>query len=88
VLARQLYAPYGTVRYSTGSLPTDIGFTGQRLDDAGLMYYGARIFCLASSSTSLWTNVCARKACHSQIVATSNSAMCRSLGNCAPRQTS
>jgi YD repeat-containing protein len=30
--AVQLFAPYGTVRYSQGSMPTAYNFTGQRLD--------------------------------------------------------
>jgi RHS repeat-associated protein len=41
----QLYAPYGVVRYSNGSIPTAYGFTGQRFDSTtGLMYYGARYY--------------------------------------------
>jgi RHS repeat-associated protein len=47
VLARQSYMPFGSVRSGgTGSMPTDIGFTGQRLDagTGGLMYYGARYY--------------------------------------------
>jgi RHS repeat-associated protein len=43
--ASQLYAPYGTVRYSSGTMPTAYGFTGQRLDAvSGLDYYGARYY--------------------------------------------
>ncbi|HZO74308.1 MAG TPA: RHS repeat-associated core domain-containing protein [Ktedonobacteraceae bacterium] len=43
--AAQLYGPYGTVRYSSGTMPTDIGFTGQRGDSAtGLDYYNARYY--------------------------------------------
>src|SRR6185437_15023083 len=43
--ASQLYAPYGTTRYSNGVMPTDYGFTGQRADSAtGLDYYGARYY--------------------------------------------
>jgi hypothetical protein len=30
--AAQLYAPYGTTRYSSGTMPTDYGYTGQRAD--------------------------------------------------------
>jgi len=30
--AAQLYAPYGTVRYAAGTMPTAKGFTGQRAD--------------------------------------------------------
>jgi RHS repeat-associated protein len=45
VIASQLYAPYGSVRYSSGTMPTDYGFTGQRSDSAsGLDYYGARYY--------------------------------------------
>ena len=40
----QLFAPYGAVRYSTGSMPTTYGFTGQRSDPSGLMYYHARYY--------------------------------------------
>jgi RHS repeat-associated protein len=44
-VARQLYHPYGTPRWSQGTLPTDYTFTGQR-DEAGLglMHYGARFY--------------------------------------------
>jgi RHS repeat-associated protein len=44
--AAQLYAPYGGVRYSSGTLPTDYGFTGQRSDAAstGLDYYVSRYY--------------------------------------------
>jgi len=44
LVARQMYLPYGQVRSTTGTLPTDKGFTGQRLDATGLMYYGARYY--------------------------------------------
>lgn len=44
-LGQQRYFPFGGIRYSTGTLPTDYGFTGQRLDAAtGLMYYNARYY--------------------------------------------
>jgi RHS repeat-associated protein len=43
--AAQLFAPYGGVRYSSGTMPTPYGFTGQRSDTAsGLDYYGARYY--------------------------------------------
>jgi RHS repeat-associated protein len=43
--ASQLYGPYGGLRYSSGTPPTDFGFTGQRADAAtGLDYYGARYY--------------------------------------------
>jgi RHS repeat-associated protein len=35
---------YGDCRNSTGDLGTDKLFTGQRLDDTGLYYYGARYY--------------------------------------------
>ncbi|MFZ6026388.1 MAG: RHS repeat-associated core domain-containing protein [Chloroflexota bacterium] len=45
VVSRARYKPFGTLQTnSTGSSPTSIGFTGQRLDDTGLMYYGARYY--------------------------------------------
>ena len=44
-VARQLYDAWGNVRYVTGTLPTDIGYTGQRFDNStGLMYYQARYY--------------------------------------------
>ncbi|HXM54004.1 MAG TPA: RHS repeat-associated core domain-containing protein [Candidatus Dormibacteraeota bacterium] len=43
--ASMLYAPYGGVRYSSGTMPTTYGFTGQRADSAsGLDYYGSRYY--------------------------------------------
>ena len=43
--ASQLYAPYGSLRYSQGTMPTDYGFTGQRNDvTSGLQYYGSRFY--------------------------------------------
>jgi RHS repeat-associated protein len=36
------YTPFGETR--SGSVPTDKLFTGQRLDDTGLYYYGARYY--------------------------------------------
>jgi RHS repeat-associated protein len=41
LVARQLYDPWGNVRYG-GGLPTDISFTGQRSDATGLIYFKAR----------------------------------------------
>ncbi|MFH0769583.1 MAG: RHS repeat-associated core domain-containing protein [Chloroflexota bacterium] len=38
------YYPYGERRNSQGTLGTDKLFTGQRLDDTGLYYYGARYY--------------------------------------------
>jgi len=46
VTAAQLYGPYGGVRYSSGTMPTAKGFTGQRADasTSGLDYYEARYY--------------------------------------------
>jgi RHS repeat-associated protein len=45
VQAVQLYAPYGSSRYSMGTMPTTYNFTGQRLDSqTGLLYYNARYY--------------------------------------------
>ena len=41
---RDLHTPYGAVRWSDGTLPTDYGHTGQRADTTGLMYYHARYY--------------------------------------------
>ena len=38
------YFPFGSQRSSTGIVPTDKQFTGQRLDGTGLYYYGARYY--------------------------------------------
>jgi RHS repeat-associated protein len=38
------YLPFGSIRSSTGTQPTDRLFTGQRLDSTGLYYYGARYY--------------------------------------------
>lgn len=40
-----LYAPYGSARYSSGTMPMDRGFTSQIADStSGLDYYGARYY--------------------------------------------
>ena len=44
VQAAQLFAPWGSQRYSTGSMPTSFGFTGQRLDTSGLYYFNSRYY--------------------------------------------
>ncbi|MBD3388145.1 MAG: hypothetical protein GF414_04310 [Candidatus Altiarchaeales archaeon] len=42
-VARQLYTPYGEVRYGADSLPTDFGYTGQRENSyTQLVHMGAR----------------------------------------------
>jgi RHS repeat-associated protein len=38
------FFPFGDCRFSQGTLATDRLFTGQRLDDTGLYYYGARYY--------------------------------------------
>ncbi|MBN2074578.1 MAG: RHS repeat-associated core domain-containing protein [Dehalococcoidales bacterium] len=38
------YYPFGVCRNSPENFPTDRLFTGQRLDDTGLYYYGARYY--------------------------------------------
>ena len=43
--AAQLFAPYGAVRHSSGTMPTTYNFTGQRLDsETGLLYYNFRYY--------------------------------------------
>jgi RHS repeat-associated protein len=42
--SRQMYYPYGELRVEGTSLPMDIGFTGQRKDATGLMYFRARYY--------------------------------------------
>jgi RHS repeat-associated protein len=45
VVARQLYAAWGEVRWSAGTLPTDFTFTGQRNQPGlGLVYMHARYY--------------------------------------------
>jgi RHS repeat-associated protein len=45
IVGSQLYGPYGSSRYSNGTLPTSIGFTGQQFDSVtGLDYYVARYY--------------------------------------------
>ncbi|MCL4393974.1 MAG: hypothetical protein M1482_04065 [Chloroflexi bacterium] len=44
-VSAQTYYAFGAIRTTTGVVPTDFGFTGQRFDsDAGLMYYNARYY--------------------------------------------
>jgi RHS repeat-associated protein len=38
------YLAYGASRGVTGTPPTDFNYTGQRLDDTGLLYYNARYY--------------------------------------------
>jgi RHS repeat-associated protein len=45
VTAAQLYGPYGSVRYSNGTMPGTRAYTGQRADAVtGLDYYNARYY--------------------------------------------
>jgi len=45
VVAQQRFLPYGGVRYSEGTFPTDVGFTGHRGHPAlGLVYMRARYY--------------------------------------------
>ncbi len=44
VQGNQLYGPYGTSRYSQGSMGTNKGFTGHYADATGLDYYNARYY--------------------------------------------
>ncbi len=45
LIGSQLYGPYGNSRYSAGTLPTSIGFTGQQTDSVtGLDYFNARYY--------------------------------------------
>jgi RHS repeat-associated protein len=49
VQAVQLFSPFGSTRYSDGTMPTPYNFTGQRLDSlTGLLYYNARYYDPAS----------------------------------------
>ncbi len=42
--ATAVYAPYGAVLATSGSMPTQRGYTGQLLDPSGLQYYHARYY--------------------------------------------
>jgi RHS repeat-associated protein len=44
VLARQKFDAWGNVRGGLGTMPTDVGFTAQRSDATGLMYFKARYY--------------------------------------------
>src|SRR5579875_3289712 len=45
LIGSQLSGPYGNSRYSAGTLPTSIGFTGQQTDSVtGLDYFNARYY--------------------------------------------
>jgi len=38
------YFPFGATCSTSGTVPTDKKFTGQRLDETGLYYYGGRYY--------------------------------------------
>ena len=42
--SNQQYAAFGAPRSSSGTLPTDHTYTGQKRDGTGLMYYRARYY--------------------------------------------
>ena len=42
--SRQYYRAFGEERYTSGALPTDRTYTGQREIEFGLVHYGARIY--------------------------------------------
>ncbi len=44
VLSSQSFDPWGKVRSQTGTSQTKLNYTGQRLDDTGLLYYHARYY--------------------------------------------
>jgi len=45
VTASRLYTPYGSSRYTSGTFPTELGFTGYRADSiTGLNYANARYY--------------------------------------------
>ncbi len=44
IVSQVRYRPYGALRWTSGTSPTDFGFTAQRLDDFGLMDYNARYY--------------------------------------------
>jgi RHS repeat-associated protein len=44
VQGAQLFAPYGSVRYSTGRFPGPQAFTGQRQNGSGPAYFNARYY--------------------------------------------
>jgi RHS repeat-associated protein len=43
IVAQNRYMPWGEVRYSIGTMPTDYTYTGQKnAPEIGLMFYNAR----------------------------------------------
>jgi RHS repeat-associated protein len=44
VTSRQEYDPWGSVRWTSGTVATARGYTGQYRDDTGLLYYNARYY--------------------------------------------
>ncbi len=44
-VSQRWFEPFGQPRYMSGTIDTDIGFTGQRADaESGLMFYNARYY--------------------------------------------
>ncbi|HEY7984693.1 MAG TPA: hypothetical protein VID73_11030, partial [Ktedonobacterales bacterium] len=50
--AAQLYAPYGSSRYASGTMPTDYGYTGQRAEGLSAWHGSKRT--LAPGAGSGW----------------------------------
>lgn len=44
VVSQNRYYPFGASRFTQGTRPTDVDFTGQRLDGTGLHFYNARYY--------------------------------------------
>ena len=44
VVSQNRYYPFGATRFTQGTRPTDLDFTGQRLDGTGLHFYNARYY--------------------------------------------
>ncbi len=44
VVSQNRYYPFGATRFTQGTRPTDVDFTGQRLDGTGLHFYNARYY--------------------------------------------
>jgi len=54
-----LYAPYGALRYSSGTMQTTYGFTGQRsYAPSGLDYYGSRYYDPLAGQSRVATACC------------------------------
>jgi len=63
VLARTLNLPYGGVRWTSGTMPTDWGYTGQREPvGTGLVYLHARFYAPWAGGLSVRIPLCRRQA--------------------------